>query len=82
MKATFRAIGDKQLRHFYSIDIEEMKDGSRVVFFNSKIHVNKRVKIGPDYGRDFSYDEILRDALPYAMRQFGNDIIHCPHCGA
>lgn len=81
MKATFHTIGNDRLRSFYSIDIEE-KDGTRSVYFNSAIHVNKRTKIGPDYGPDFSYDEILRDVLPYAMRQFGNDIIHCPHCGA
>lgn len=80
--ATFRTIGDKHLRPVYSIDIVEREDGSRIVYFNSAIHVNKRTKIGPDYGRDFSYDEILKDVLPYAMRRFGSDIIHCPHCGA
>lgn len=78
---TFRTIGNKQLRGFYSIDIEE-KDGTRSVYFNSTIHVNKRTKIGPDYSSDFSCREILADVLPYAMRQFGDDIIHCPHCGA
>lgn len=78
---TFRTIGNKQLRSFYSIDIEEM-DGTRRAYFNSAIHVNKRTKIGPDYSTDFSFSEILADVLPYAMRRFGDDIIHCPHCGA
>ncbi|WP_395138342.1 hypothetical protein [Schlegelella aquatica] len=83
MKATFRTVGDKQLRHFYSIDIEEREDGWRVVYFNSKIHVNKRTRIGPGaYSPEFTYDEILKHVLPYAMRQFGSVIIHCPHCGA
>lgn len=80
--ATFHTIGKAQLRRFYSIDIEEKDDGTRSVYFNSTIHVNKRTKIGPDYGRGFTYEEILRDALPHAMRRFGDDIIHCPHCGA
>jgi hypothetical protein len=79
---TFRTIGNKRLRSFYSIDIEERDDGTRSAYFNSTIHVNKRTKIGPDYSSDFSYRQILEDVLPYAMRQFGNDIIHCPHCGA
>ena len=82
MKMTFRTIGNKQLRHFYSIDIEEREDGSRVVFFNSKIHVNKRVKIGPDYSSEFTYEEILKDVLPYIIRRFGDNVFHCPHCGA
>lgn len=77
----FHTIGSNQLRSSYSIEIVE-KDGTQSVYFNSTIHANKRSKIGPDYGRGFSYDEILRDVLPYAMQQFGNDIIHCPHCGA
>ena len=75
----FHNIGNNQLRNFYSIDIEKEND-TRTVYFNSSIHVNKRVKIGPNYNSDFSYGEILKDVLPYAMRQFGNDIIHCPHC--
>ena len=28
------------------------------------------------------YDEVLKDVLPYAIQQFGSDIVHCPHCGA
>lgn len=78
---TVHAIGNKQLRSFYSISIEE-KDDTRTVYFNSTIHVNKRTKVGPDYSREFTYEEILRDVLPYAMRKFGPGIIHCPHCGA
>ena len=83
MKATFHTIGNVRLRSFYSIDIEEMEDGSRVVFFNSKVHKHKRVQIGPGaYSSEFTYDEILKDVLPYIIRRFGSDIIHCPHCGA
>jgi hypothetical protein len=26
--------------------------------------------------------EEREDVLPYAIRRFGSDIIHCPHCGA
>ena len=82
MKMTFHTIGNKQLRHFYSIDIEEMEGGSRVVFFNSKIHVNKRVQIGPGaYSSEFTYEEILKDVLPYIIRRFGDNVFHCPHCG-
>lgn len=81
MKATFHTIGNKRLRSFFSIDIED-EGGTRRVHFNSKVHANKRTKIGPDYSPEFTYDEILRDVLPYAVRQFGKDIIHCPHCGA
>ena len=77
---TFHAIGDKLLRSFYSISIEETDD-TRIVYFNSAIHVNKRTKIGPDYSREFTCEEILRDVLPYAMEMFGPEIIHCPHCG-
>lgn len=79
--ATFRAVGDKRLRPFYSIDIEETGDGSRVAYFNSTIHMNKRTKIGPNYSPEFPHDEILRDVLPYAIRRFGSDIIYCPCCG-
>lgn len=82
MKTTFRTIGGKRLRHFYSIDIEEREDGTRSVYFNSTIHVNKRTKIGPDYGSEFTYAEILKDVLPYAIKKFGSNIIHCPCCGA
>lgn len=77
---TFRTIGDKQLRRLYSISIEE-RDGTGVVYFNSKVHVNKRTKIGPDYSSEFTYEEILRDVLPYAVRKFGPEIVHCPDCG-
>lgn len=78
---TFHTVGDKQLRSFYSISIEE-KDGTRIVYFNSMIHVVKRTKIGPDYSHEFTDEEILRDVLIYAVRKFGPGIIHCPHCGA
>lgn len=82
-KMTFHVVGDKQLRPFYSIDIEEMEDGSRVVFFNSKIHVNKRTRIGPGaYSSEFTYAEILKDVLPHIIRRFGGDVFHCPCCGA
>lgn len=77
----FHQIGELGLRSFYSIDIEEEKDGTRVVYFNSSIHVNKRTRIGPGYGRGFTYEEILRDVMPYAIRQFGTDITYCPRCG-
>lgn len=82
--ATFHAIGDKRLRsNVYSIDIEETEDGSRVVYFNSKIHANKRTKIGPGpYSAEFTYDEILRHVLPYIIRKFGSDVFHCTCCGA
>lgn len=79
---TFHGIDNMWLRSPYSIDIEEMEDGSRVVYFNSEIHTNKRTRIGPSYDRSYTYVAIFRDALPRIMRQFGNDIVHCPHCGA
>lgn len=81
MKLTFHAVGDKLLRPFYSIDIEEREDGLRVVYFNSEVHVNKRTQIGPGpYGPEFTYAEILKHVLPYAIQKFGSDIVHCPHC--
>lgn len=83
MKTTFHTIGNKQLCDFYSIDIEEREDGSRVVYFNSKIHVNKRAQIGPGaYSSEFTCGEILKHVLPYIIRRFGGDVFHCSHCGA
>lgn len=40
---TFHASGDKQLRSFYSIDIEE-KDDTRIVHFNSTIWIAARTR--------------------------------------
>lgn len=83
MEMTFYAIGDKRLRHFYSIGIEEMEDGRRVVYFNSKIHVNKHTQIGPGaYSSEFTYEEILKHVQPYIIRRFGSDVFHCPYCGS
>jgi hypothetical protein len=66
----------------YSIDIVREENNTQVVYFNSKIHVVKRKRIGPGYSGEFTHEEILRDILPYVIRHYGEDVTHCPHCGA
>lgn len=80
---TFHYIGNKKLRDFYSVSIEENEDGTRSAYFNSRIHVKKRTRIGPDcFSSEFTDGEILKYVQPYIVRQFGKDVFHCPHCGA
>ena len=58
---TYTSLGDRPLQHFYSIDIVD--DGeSQKVFFNSTIHVNRRVELPTSYGRTYTHAKILRDS--------------------
>ena len=76
----YTSAGGLALRSLYAIELEKEDDATHV-YFLSKIHVNKRSKVGPAYGSGFTDEEILKDVLPYIHRRFGTDVTLCPHCG-
>lgn len=39
----------------------ETKDNSKTLHVHSRIHVNKRVKVGPSYSDEFSNEEIIKE---------------------
>lgn len=53
------------------ITIEEEK-GSKHLTVHSKIHVNKRSKVGPSYSMEFTDYEILKDLSGEIARRYLN----------
>ena len=52
----------KQLQPWYQIEIVTIPEtNTKVVYFNSRIHVNKRVALNPSFSSEFTDYEILRD---------------------
>ena len=59
---TYTRLGGRPLLHFYSIDIETDGDTQRV-YFNSTIHVNRRVELPTSYSTEYSHEEILHQDI-------------------
>ena len=60
--ATYKTLKGRPLLYFYSIDIETDGDTQRV-FFNSTIHVNRRVELPTSYSTKYSHAEILHQDI-------------------
>lgn len=70
----------QRMRDWHSIDLEH--EGDRVrVFFNSRIHVEKRIGPVAWYTTEFTDSEILRGVLPRFLSTYGDDAVTCAHCG-
>lgn len=78
--ATYYHLGNLRLRDGYSVDIEEEND-TWIVYFNSRIHVDKRSRVGPAYGKTLTHEQILANVYPFIKARWGEDVNHCPHCG-
>lgn len=72
--------GGNRLRDFYTIDIE-IENDSKIAYFLSRWHKNKRKQVGPAYSTAFTDEEILLDIVPYIERGGWGDVFYCPHCG-
>lgn len=51
---------DKQLPEWMWLVIEESA-GTKQLFVHSRLHTNRRVKCGPDYGLDYTDRDIIQD---------------------
>lgn len=67
---TYTSLGNRPLQHFYSIDIEDYGESGQKVFFNSTIHVERRVELPTSYGHSYTHAEILND--PALIRKINN----------
>lgn len=73
----YRYRNGKKLQHFYSIEIQE-EGGTQWVYFNSTIHVDKRVKMPVGYGLSYTHQQILNDhVLGKAIFDHYGDVYVC-----
>lgn len=71
-----------QLQPWYQIEIVTIPEtNTKVVYFNSRIHVNKRVALNPSFSSEFTDYEILRnrDLLTGIYNKYGVDIFSQQH---
>lgn len=58
----YEYLNGKPLQKWYSIEIEHIPETkTKVVYFLSEIHVNRRVALNPSFSDEFRDAEILRD---------------------
>ena len=67
---TYTSLRGRPLLSFYSIEIVDDGENGQKVFFNSTIHVNRRVELPTSYSHHFSHAEILSD--PALIRQIND----------
>ena len=78
----YTSLDGMQLQPWYSIEITtEPETATKIVYFHSRIHVNKRVVINPCFSSKFTDHEILhdRDLLTGIYNKYGVDIFSQQH---
>lgn len=72
-KGKYQSLDGSLMWDWYSIDIKEI-DGSKYVYFYSKIHVNRVVEMPVCYSTKFTDQEILkdRDLVTQVINRYGN----------
>lgn len=73
--ATYNVLNNRPLWDWYSIRIEEI-GGSKHVFFQSRIHLNKELHVSFQFSTEFSDWEILndRDLITWVFNRYGSEI--------
>ena len=73
--AKYQWLNNKQLQPWYCVEIITEGD-SKVVYFHSKIHMNKVKKLNPSFSTAFTDQEILNDfdIIGRIHEMYGTDI--------
>lgn len=69
---TYHTLGDRDLWDWHSIDIETV-DNTKYVYMNSRIHMNERVLLSPQFSTKFTDHQILndRDLMTDVIQRYG-----------
>lgn len=73
-------LGGRPLADTYKIQIEELPDKTKKVYFCSKIHIPRRSELTWTYRPEFTDVEILCDAqvIHKFHQMFGRDVYYSP----
>ena len=73
----YKCLNGEPLQKWYSVDIVHIPEThTKVAYFISEIHVNRRVELNPSFSDEFRDAEILRDRdlLSRIHAKYGTDI--------